>query len=91
MNVPNMIAGLASGVSLALVVAVDMSPHVRPAVEVVVAFDSRGLVSESYIARSSGSRTSDAAAIGAARELASLHSPANVAGRALLIKVGSRV
>ncbi len=91
MNAPNMIAGLVFGVSLALAVAVDLSLPLHPAVEVVVAFDSRGLVSESHITRSSGSRSSDAAAIGAARELASLHSPANVAGRTLLIKVGSRV
>ncbi len=58
--------------------------------EVSVAFDGQGRVAASQLRRSSGSRASDAAAIGAARELAGLHSPADVAGRTLLIRVAYR-
>ncbi len=58
--------------------------------EVAVAFDGEGRVAASRLSRSSGSRVSDAAAIGAARELAGLHSPADVAGRTLLIRVDYR-
>ncbi len=59
-------------------------------VEVSVAFDGEGRVAASRLSRSSGSRASDDAAIGAARELAGLHSPADVAGRTLLIRVDYR-
>ena len=62
----------------------------RRTAEVAVAFDGQGRIAGSRLNRSSGSAASDATDLGAARELASLHSPADVAGRTLLIRIGFR-
>ena len=54
--------------------------------EVAIAFDARGRLTGAEVRRSTGSRGSDAAAVDAALELASLRRPADVAGRTLLIR-----
>ena len=60
--------------------------HPSDTAEVAVAFDRNGRVTTSQLRKSSGSERTDAAAVDAAVELATLRQPADVAGRTLLFR-----
>ena len=77
---------LGAGAALMLAASRLCAPPAIGVAEVAVAFDGAGQVADRQIRRSSGSPSTDAAAVDAALELAALRRPADVAGRTLLFK-----